>query len=156
MKVIDQNGQRKLKSAEPAPSADERSLLPSLPSGYSHGKLLIFQNIKFTSGGTFKVCFCDATLTSAACTSPEDYGVEVGEVQASGISCLLTNSMFNRKTCVPMGSAGGLRCYSGTPPDTEPPLYPDVQPDEPVPGASGPGEPVASTYCRLHPELCGR
>lgn len=155
IKVIDQNGNRRLESEKPVEAVKERSLLPAMDSGYSHTKLLIFPNVKFTSGGTFKVCFCDSTLRGeAGCLLPEHYGVEVGEVQASGISCLLTNSLFNRKTCVPMGSAGGLRCYSGTPPDTEPPLYPDVQPDEPVPGASGPGEPVASTYCRLHPELC--
>jgi hypothetical protein len=155
IKVIDQNGNRRLESEKPVEAIKERSLLPAMDSGYSHTKLLIFPNVKFTSGGTFKVCFCDSTLRGeAGCLLPEHYGVEVGEVQASGISCLLTNSLFNRKTCVPMGSAGGLRCYSGTPPDTEPPLYPDVQPDEPVPGASGPGEPVASTYCRLHPELC--
>jgi len=147
---------RKLKSAKAAPPADKRSLLPAIASGYSHEKLLIFQDIKFTSGGTFKVCFCDATLLGdgEVCDDPSDYGVEVGEVQASGISCLLTNSMFNRKTCVGMGDAGALRCYSGTPPDTEPPMYPDVAPDTPVPGGDGPGEPVASTYCRLHPELC--
>jgi hypothetical protein len=155
IKVIDQNGNRRLESEKPVEAVKERSLLPAMDSGYSHTKLLIFPNVKFTSGGTFKVCFCDSTLRGeAGCLLPEHYGVEVGEVQASGISCLLTNSLFNRKTCVPMGSAGGLRCYSGTPPDTEAPLYPDVQPDEPVPGASGPGEPVASTYCRLHPELC--
>jgi hypothetical protein len=163
IKVVDQNGDRrklegarKLESKKPAPASDARSLLPAIASGYSHDKLLIFQNIKFTSGGTFKVCFCDATLLedNESCSDPEDYGVEVGEVQASGISCLLTNSMFNRKTCVGMGSAGALRCYSGSPPDTEPPMYPDTQPDDPVPGGNGPGEPVASTYCRLHPELC--
>jgi hypothetical protein len=151
IKVLDQR--RKLASTKPAVSADERKLLPAIASGYSHEKLLIFQNIKFTSGGTFKVCFCDATLGDG-CTEPEDYGVEVGEVQASGISCLLTNSMFNRKTCVPMGTAGALRCYSGAPPDTEPPVYPDVQKDVPFPDGDGPGEAVASTYCRLHPELC--
>jgi hypothetical protein len=154
IKVIDQ-GSRMLESGEPTAEANERSLLPAKPSGYSHSKLLIFEKLKFTSGGTFKVCFCDSTLRGdEGCTSPEHYGVEVGEVQASGISCLLTNSLFNRKTCVPMGSVGALRCYSGTPPDTDPPKYADVQPDEPVPGSSGPGEPVASTYCRLHPELC--
>jgi hypothetical protein len=155
IKVIDQNGARQLDSTESEPSADERELLPALASGYSYSKLLIFQDITFTSGGTFKVCFCDSSLVGDdGCTKPEQYGVEVGEVQASGISCLLTNSLFNRKTCVPMGTAGALRCYSGVPPDTEPPVYLDVQPDKPVPGASGPGEPVASTYCRLHPELC--
>jgi hypothetical protein len=153
IKVIDQR--RMLESQKPAAATQERSLLPAMPSGYSHMKLLIFQGVKFTSGGTFKVCFCDSTLRGdEGCTKPEHYGVEVGEVQASGISCLLTNSMFNRKTCVPMGTAGGLRCYAGMPPDTEPPMYPDVQPDQPLPPASGPGEPVASTYCRLHPELC--
>jgi hypothetical protein len=153
IKVIDQR--RMLESQKPSAVPQERSLLPAMASGYSHMKLLIFQGVKFTSGGTFKVCFCDSTLRGdEGCTLPEHYGVEVGEVQASGISCLLTNSLFNRKTCVPMGSAGGLRCYSGMPPDTEPPMYPDVMPDQPLPPASGPGEPVASTYCRLHPELC--
>jgi hypothetical protein len=153
IKVIDQN--RKLDSNKPAPSADERSLLPAIPSGYSHSKLLIFQNIKFTSGGTFKVCFCDSTLLGdQGCLSPEDYGVEVGEVQASGISCLLTNSMFNRKTCVRESGSAALRCYGGAVPDTEPPMYPDVQPKGPEIGGGGPGGPVPSTYCRLHPELC--
>jgi len=155
IKVTDQSGCRKLESLKPAPSAQERSLLPAIPSGYSHSKLLVFPNITFTSGGTFKVCFCDSSLLGTdGCTSPEHYGVEVGEVQASGISCLLTNSMFNRKTCVSMGSAQALRCYSGPPPDTEPPKYEDVQDDESSPRSDGPGDPVASTYCRLHPELC--
>jgi len=161
IKVVDQTAtpaptpNRRLESGQPAAGAKERSLLPAMDSGYSHSKLLIFPNVTFTSGGTFKVCFCDSTLRGdEGCSLPEHYGVEVGEVQASGISCLLTNSLFNRKTCVPMGSAGGLRCYSGAPPDTEPPKYPDVQPDEPLPSATGPGEPVASTYCRLHPEQC--
>jgi hypothetical protein len=155
VKVNDQTGCRKLESSEPVASAEERSLLPAIPSGYSHSKLLIFPNIKFTSGGKFKVCFCDSTLLGDdGCTKPEHYGVEVGEVQASGISCLLTNPLYNRKTCVSMGSAGALRCYSGAPPDTEPPMYPDVAPEQPLPTASGPGEPVTSTYCRLHPELC--
>jgi hypothetical protein len=155
IKVDDQSSPpRKLESEKMAASADERALLPAMASGYSHAKLLIFPDITFASGGTFKVCFCDSSLLGdQGCMKPEDYGVEVGEVQASGISCLLTNSMFNRKTCVGMGP-GALRCYSGTPPDTEPPMYPDVLPDPTQDDGDGPGEPVASTYCRLHPELC--
>jgi hypothetical protein len=146
---------RKLQSESPPASAEERrSLLPAMDPGYSHSKLLVFENVKFTSGGTFKVCFCDSTLLGdEGCLKPEDYGVEVGEVQASGISCLLTNSLFNRKTCAPMRDAG-LRCYAGVPPDTEPPLYPDVLPELGASGAGGPGQPPLSTYCRLHPERC--
>jgi hypothetical protein len=158
IKVDDQSSPpRKLESEKMAASADERALLPAMASGYSHAKLLIFPNITFASGGTFKVCFCDSSLLGdQGCMKPEDYGVEVGEVQASGISCLLTNSMFNRKTCVSMGEAGALRCYSGTPPDTEPPLYDDVQPSTGTVGGGGSGDAISSTYCRLHPELCGR
>ena len=55
IKVIDQNGNRRLESEKPVEAVKERSLLPAMDSGYSHAKLLIFPNVKFTSGGTFKV-----------------------------------------------------------------------------------------------------
>jgi len=102
-----------------------RALLETMDFEYSHSKLLRYNGVTFTSGGSFKVCFCDATLLKPGetCNSPAHYGVEVGEVQASGISCLLKDSTYSRKTCYEMKPHGGLRCYDGMGPDTEAPRY---------------------------------
>jgi hypothetical protein len=62
--------------------------------------------------GCHKLCFCDVTLAQGgACTATSDYSVEVGEIHASGVSCLLEDSRHSRKACVPMAD-GGLRCYA--------------------------------------------
>jgi hypothetical protein len=61
---------------------------------------------KVTSGGEFKVCFCDSAR--ADCTAPSAYDVEVGTLRASGIACLLEQGLSTGE-CVPQ-SEGGLRC----------------------------------------------
>jgi hypothetical protein len=141
-----------------------RRLLPAIDPGYSHSTLLRFQGVTFASGGSFKVCFCDASLLppGVPCTEPAHFGVEVGAVQASGISCLLQDKKYSRKTCVAMGSHiahggrwasdGGLRCYDGEPPDTSPPMYTDAGVEKPE--ELEPGEPLTDTFCLLHPEQC--
>jgi hypothetical protein len=142
-----------------------RRLLPAIDPGYSHSTLLRFQDVTFSSGGSFKVCFCDASLLppGVPCTEPAHFGVEVGAVQASGISCLLKDKKYSRKTCVAMGSHiahggrwmsdGGLRCYEGEPPDTSPPMYTDAGLEK-APADMGPGDPLTDTFCLLHPEQC--
>jgi len=141
-----------------------RRLLPAIDPGYSHSTLLRFQGVTFASGGSFKVCFCDASLLppGVPCTEPAHFGVEVGAVQASGISCLLQDKKYSRKTCVAMGSHiahggrwasdGGLRCYDGEPPDTSPPMYTDAGVEKPEELVAG--EPLTDTFCLLHPEQC--
>jgi hypothetical protein len=121
-KQVDQCEARRL-TAPVKPTG--RALLETMDFEYSHSKLLRYNGVTFTSGGSFKVCFCDATLLKPGetCSSPAHYGVEVGEVQASGISCLLKDSTYSRKTCYEMKPHGGLRCYDGVGPDTEAPRY---------------------------------
>jgi hypothetical protein len=83
---------------------------------YSWSKMLRFKSFKFTTGGTFKVCFCDSALlpgaseSYASCAKPADFPVEVGTVHSSGVSCLLERPALQRVTCVDQ-MYGGLRCY---------------------------------------------
>lgn len=135
VKDQDETGSRRLRirKAMRQTVTEGRRLLPTVDPGYSHSKLLRFPQVTFTSGGSFKACFCDATLLAAGvpCSEPKHFGVEVGEVQASGISCLLTDRKYARKTCVEMDmnrhgcsdqpflstSGGGVTCnaaYLGT------------------------------------------
>lgn len=95
---------------------------------YSWSKMLRFKSMKFTTGGTFKVCFCDSTLLPgesddyAACSKPADFSVEVGTVHSSGVSCLLERPALQRVACLEQ-MYGGLRCYehySAPPPVLEP------------------------------------
>jgi hypothetical protein len=120
-KQVDQCEARRMSTAKPS----GRALMETMDFEYSHSKLLRYNGITFTTGGSFKACFCDATLLKPGetCSSPADYSVEVGEVQASGISCLLKDATYSRKTCYEMKPHGGLRCYDGEGPDTEAPRY---------------------------------
>jgi len=100
-------------------SADEQSW------GFSWRQILRFNGIKFSSGGTFKLCFCDsdhlsttAQMHEGACRSKEHYSIEVGTIHVSGISCLLTDERFRRVQCRQQ-YYGGLRCYS---PPVQPPI----------------------------------
>jgi hypothetical protein len=83
---------------------------------YSWSKMLRFKSMKFTTGGTFKVCFCDSTLLPgvpenyASCAKPADYSVQVGTVHSSGVSCLLEKPALQRVACIEQ-MYGGLRCY---------------------------------------------
>merc|ERR1719387_2509829 len=83
--------------------------LPVLDIGFSWERMLRFGPIKFASGGTFKLCFCDSAL-AGSCGSVADYAVEVGTVHASGVSCLLGKPELRRASCTPQFH-GGLRCY---------------------------------------------
>jgi len=103
-------------------------LLPPKDLGYSWSELLRFKDLTFTTGGTFKLCFCDSTLlsgTATPCLTKKDYSVEVGKVHSSGVSCLLSQPKLQRATCVEMMHGADpkpLRCYSGAAPTLTPPL----------------------------------
>jgi hypothetical protein len=101
------------------------------------------------SAGCHKLCFCDVTLApSGVCEKPGDYSVELGEIHASGVSCLLENSMHSRKSCLPM-KHGGLRCYdelSAAVTVTENPPAPTPEP------TAAPLPPSYVTKCLLRPE----
>lgn len=79
--------------------------------GFSWGSLMRFKPVQFKSGGTFKLCFCDASLTKdGACMVEKDYKIEVGTIHASGVSCLIKDPKLQRVSCTPQAH-GGLRCY---------------------------------------------
>jgi hypothetical protein len=79
--------------------------------GFSWGDLLRFKPVQFKSGGTFKLCFCDASLTKdGVCMTEKDYKIEVGTIHASGVSCLIADPKLQRVSCTPQAH-GGLRCY---------------------------------------------
>ena len=70
--------------------------------GFSWGDLLRFKPVQFKSGGTFKLCFCDATLTAdGVCMTEKDYKIEVGTIHASGVSCLIADPKLQRVSCTP-------------------------------------------------------
>lgn len=128
--------------------------LPTLYLGFSWGSMLRFAPIRFTSGGTFKLCFCDSALLPAGrtCRSVEDYAVEVGTVHASGVSCLIGKPELQRASCMPMYH-GGLRCYRDrTAPNLVPPPLAPMSA-----GQAGNDEFMAAlqTYCLYQPEEVG-
>lgn len=79
----------------------------TLQPGVSTPNVLRFYPVKFTSAGTYKVCFCDSKRGS--CSKLEDFGYEVGTVHVSGISCLLDVPKLRRKQCYEQ-YYGGLSC----------------------------------------------
>jgi len=81
-------------------------------TGLSSDDILRFMPVSFESGGSYKVCFCDSALLPAGqqyCHAESDYSVEIGELIVSGVSCLLKESDFRRRTCYNMFH-GGLMC----------------------------------------------
>jgi len=111
--------------------------LPGTPAtyalGFSWAQMLRFKGMTFSSGGRFKVCFCDSTIHSS-CLKPSDYGVELGEVHVSGVSCLVENPRLRRVACAEQYH-GGLRCYADmreAPMPTEPPVGMTELPSEDV------------------------
>merc|ERR1719305_1162734 len=107
----------------------QAALLPPKDLGYSWSQTLRFKDLTFTTGGTFKLCFCASTLlagTATPCLTKKDYAVEVGKVHSSGVSCLLSQPKLQRAACVTMEHGADpkpLRCYSGIPvPPLTPPL----------------------------------
>jgi len=123
----------------------------NLPVHYSWSNMLRFKSFSFTSGGTFKVCFCDSTLLSkgSVCASEADFSVQVGTVHSSGVSCLLEKPALQRVSCVPQ-MYGGLRCYAKyTAPE------PVLPPPEVIFGAVKVEDmtpEMLSTYCLMRPE----
>jgi len=77
--------------------------------GYSYERLLRFYPVQFKDSGSFKVCFCDSTVTSSCATSG-DFLFEIGTIQVSGVSCLLTNPTLRKGQCIQQYH-GGLRCF---------------------------------------------
>jgi len=80
--------------------------------GLSTEKVLRFMPVSFATGGSYKVCFCDSSLLPEGqqhCHAESDYDVEVGELIVSGVSCLLQEKDFRRRTCYGMFH-GGLAC----------------------------------------------
>jgi len=92
-------------------AAAHDSLLAPQDLGYSWSKMLRFDNIQFNSGGTFKLCFCDSTLTGNRCKSEKDFTVEVGKIHASGVSCLIAKPELQKVSCATQAH-GGYRCYN--------------------------------------------
>jgi len=116
--------------------------------GFSFDRLLRFTDISFKSGGTYKLCFCDASLVGGKCESEADYSVEVGTIHASGVSCLIQRPELQRVSCTEQ-FYGGLRCYKDmAAPMPVHPLLP-LQPEfEDAPESRTP----PSTSCLYGPE----
>lgn len=80
--------------------------------GLSDDEVLRFQPVSFTTGGSYKVCFCDSSLLPAGqehCLAESDYDIHAGDLVVSGVSCLLAKEDFRRRTCYSMFH-GGLAC----------------------------------------------
>lgn len=78
---------------------------------FSWKQMLRFAGFKFNSGGTFKVCYCEASMVSTGrCGKEADFKIQVGTVHASGVSCLFDNALFRRYNCHSQ-LFGGDRCY---------------------------------------------
>jgi hypothetical protein len=112
------------------------SMLERKDLGYSWGQMIRFDKLTFTTGGTFKLCFCDSALIGAVstpCLTKKDYAIEVGKVHSSGVSCLLSQPKLQRAECETMYHGvepKPLRCYSGIPvPELMPPLLISTQID---------------------------
>jgi hypothetical protein len=131
------------------------TLLPPLDLGFSWSAMLRFTPVRFTSGGTFKLCFCDSTLLPAGtqCAAPADFMIEVGTVHASGLSCLIGKPELQRASCVTQYH-GGLRCYqTGTAPT---PAFPKLPAPAGGGGAAADEYTAALTsYCLYQPEEVG-
>ena len=106
-------------------AAQVRQLLAAKDPGISWDKILRFRDVEFTSGGKFKLCFCDSSLlpgVGRVCATERDYTIEVGMIHSSGVSCLISNPQLQRVSCTPQ-MHGGLRCYSFMDaPSFEPPM----------------------------------
>jgi len=130
-----------------------RQLLAAEDPGISWDSMYRFKDITFSSGGEFKLCFCDSSILPGAnniCDKPEDYTVEVGRIHATGLQCLLNDPKMTKGTCVRQ-FYGGLRCYDGAAPDvTVPTDYLGV----PNPLGQARSDLVTSliTYCQFAPE----
>jgi len=114
---MDKNTRRLLDKGRQLTQTQVRQLLAAKDPGISWEKVLRYREVKITSAGKYKLCFCDsAFLDGDICRGPEDYSVEIGTVHATGLQCLLSNPKMTRGTCLPQ-YFGGLRCYDDDVPD---------------------------------------
>jgi hypothetical protein len=117
--------------------------------GTSSPLILRFRGLQFASGGHYKACFCDASLTDGACRKVSNYAVELGQVHVSGVSCLLDMPSFRRGACVEQHH-GGLRCHVDTAPD--PFVFPpNITTPNPTPMPTAVPSQL-SLYCLYGPE----
>jgi len=78
---------------------------------WSWKELLRFKQLQFSTGGTYKVCFCDHAHTpSNSCRSHTDFRIEIGTAHVSGVACLLTNPKLRNRYCSEQ-EYNGLMCY---------------------------------------------
>merc|ERR1719240_1654739 len=142
-------GRRQTPALTPAPTL--AFSYDNLPVHYSWDKMLRFKSFSFTSGGTFKVCFCDSTLlpAGAVCKSESDFSVQVGTVHSSGVSCLLEKPALQRVSCVPQ-MYGGLRCYASY--AAPMPVLPAAEVIFGVVSLADMTPEQLSTYCLMRPE----
>jgi len=141
---------------------DVTSTRTELDWAFSWKQVLRFTGIQFNSGGKFKLCFCDSEhlrtslpteeFTGGACSTEKHYSVEIGTIHVSSVSCLLTDSKFQRVDCRSQYH-GGLRCYR--PPVEAPRLIPPrVQDDVRVSDlvATDAFQAAMGTWCLYGPE----
>jgi hypothetical protein len=113
VKNVDDNTRRLQDLGRQLNAAQVRELLAAKDPGISWESILRFRDVEFTAGGKFKLCFCDSALLGSAdaiCDGPEDFKIEIGEIHATGLQCLLSNPKMARGVCTPQ-LYGGLRCY---------------------------------------------
>merc|ERR1719161_2358010 len=135
----------------PTPAPTMAFSYDNLPVHYSWDKMLRFKSFSFTSGGTFKVCFCDSTLLEegSVCSSEGDFSIQVGMVHSSGVSCLLDKPALQRVSCVPQ-MYGGLRCYANY--AAPEPVLPSPEVMFGVVDVEDMTFEELSTYCLMRPE----
>jgi hypothetical protein len=80
--------------------------------GYSWPAMLRFAPITARAPGSYRVCLCDSEI--GPCNAPTDFRVEVGELQVSGVACMLEHPAFRKDGCANQYH-GGLRCGVPTP-----------------------------------------
>lgn len=119
------DGNQETPHDSPPGSPPAPHLVEPVDHGHSWDRLLRFTDLAFPTGGTYKLCFCDALLTpTGRCATEEDYRVEVGTVHSSGVSCLVRRPELQRVSCAAQHH-GALRCYAGmSAPEPLPPLLP--------------------------------
>jgi hypothetical protein len=113
VKGMDDNTRRLQTVGRQLNAAQVRELLAAKDPGISWESILRFRDVEFTAGGKFKLCFCDSALLGsedAICDGPTDFKIEIGEIHATGLQCLLSNPKMARGVCTPQ-LYGGLRCY---------------------------------------------
>jgi len=132
----------------PLSGASGASILPVGDTGYSWEKMLRFPLMEFTSGGTFKLCFCDSSM-AGVCKSEKDYSVEIGTIHSSGVSCLIAKEELQRVSCIPTHHGQSLRCYQPPmeAPNPQPPPIADMTVLKGLSGAYTPDDAAGLPAC---------